>query len=122
MAVAATAPLRYLGPDHAKIAGERCEGMTIRSATGRALGRVQGFIVDPVARRLKYFVVRTSGLLGLTGDDRLVPITAARVNLEERAIELLADQDDLDRTDRFSQTRFPAFTDEDYLTAIFARN
>ena len=108
--------LRYLDGDQANIAGERCDAMTIRAATGRALGRLQGFIIDPLERQLRYFVVRTSGLFGAS---RLIPVTAARVNVQDRAIELLADEDDV--TPIPHNPQFPAFSDEDFLNAIFAR-
>lgn len=119
-APADTAGLRYLEPEQTKIRGERCDGMTIRTADGHALGRVQGFLVDPTTRRLRYFVVRKSGPLGLGGDSRIVPITSARVNLDDRAIELLDEDDEFEAAGRFSRNSFPAFTDEDFLTAIFA--
>lgn len=112
-------PLRYLEPEHARIEGTKCDDMTLRTATGRALGRVDGFIIDPAARRVAFFVVRRSGLLGRLGETLLVPITAARVNLSERTIELLANEADL-HPDAFNVSRFPAFSDEDAVTAIFA--
>src|SRR5262245_54706911 len=85
-AESAPSDLRYLEPIQATIDGVRCEDMTVRAATGGVLGRLQGFIVDPVARQLRYFVVRTSGIMGRS---RLLPVIGARFDLEHRAIELL---------------------------------
>ena len=77
--------LRYLDPSRVAIAGISCEGMTICGATGAVLGRLHGFVVDPVGRRLRYLVVRTSGLFSRT---KLVPLDAARVDVERRTIEV----------------------------------
>jgi len=107
--------LRYLDPQSARIAGQTCEDLELRTAEGRRLGRVQGFVIDPQHRRVCYFVVRT----GRLAPPRLVPVTAARVNRDERAIELLSGIDPLS-LDRYSAHRFPACSDEDFLTAIFA--
>ena len=107
--------LRYLEPERAAIGGERCEGMTVRVSTGRPLGRLQGFVVDPAARRLRYFVVKTPGMLGTT---KLLPIAAARVDVDERAIEV--DEYEFRGSQPFSRAMYPAFSDDDLLTAVFA--
>lgn len=109
-------PLRFLEPNQAEIAGAYCEGMTVRSGTG-VLGQLQGFIVDPLARRLRYLVVRTSGLLGRA---TLLQLSAARIDLEAREIELL-DDDVIRRSQPFKRELFPAFSDDDLLAAIFGR-
>ena len=70
-----------------------------------------------MARQLRYFVVRTTGMLGGL---RLLPVTAARVNREEHVIELLADDEELQHTYCFNPRHFPSFSDEDVLNAIFA--
>jgi hypothetical protein len=76
--------LPCLSPALFRIAGTPCEGMTICSA-GKVLGRLHGFVVDPMGTQLRYLVVRTSGLLERT---RLVPFDAARVDIENRSIEV----------------------------------
>jgi uncharacterized protein YrrD len=107
--------LRYLDPSQAAVLGMRCDGMTVRAATGRALGTLQGFIVDPAARQLRYFVVKKSGWFT---DRQLLPVVDARVNVDDHAIELLGDEEDLLPMSR--STDFPALSDEDFLDAIFA--
>src|SRR5687767_1262804 len=67
------ADLRYLDPQHTAVAGINCVGMTVRNATG-IIGQFQGFLVDPVARRLRYVVIELLGRL------RLMPVTTARVD------------------------------------------
>lgn len=107
--------LRYLEPERVAIGGEGCEGMTIRASSGEALGRLHGFVVDPAARRLRYFVVKTAGMLGRT---KLLPLAAARVDVNDRAIEV--DEFEFRRGGRpFSRAMYPTFADDDLLTALF---
>lgn len=95
--------LRYLEPGRAAIAGAPCTGMKILGATGRALGHLQGFIVDPVARQLRYFVVRS----GRLGKALLLPVTDARVDVSGKVIELLGDTPELTGM-RFTPELYPA--------------
>jgi hypothetical protein len=81
------AGLRYFEPARVAIAGVSCEGMTIR-ADGHVLGRLHGFVIDPARQRVRYLVLRTSGLLGRT---KLVRPDAVRVDMENRAIEVPED-------------------------------
>jgi sporulation protein YlmC with PRC-barrel domain len=84
--------LRYLAPARVAIAGVPSDGMTIYAATGRMLGRLRGFVFDPMDQHLRYFVVRASGLRGKT---RIVPAVSARVDIERRAIEVPLDEQEL---------------------------
>jgi len=106
--------LRFLDCGATEVAGAACNGMTVRSGTG-VLGQLEGFIVDPIARRLQYLVVKTSGWLGLT---RLMPLESARIDVDGHTIELL-DDDTVDRSEPFRPERFPAFSDTDLIAAIF---
>jgi hypothetical protein len=78
--------LQYLESDRVAIGGTSCVGMIIRAATGKVLGRLHGFVIDPIASRLRYLVVRTPGVT----DERteLVSLDAARVDVENNAIEV----------------------------------
>jgi hypothetical protein len=85
-------PLELLEPTRVTIAGAPTTGMIIRAATGRTLGRLRGFVVESAHQQIRYLVVRASGLLGKT---TLIPFSAARVDLEGRAIEVDVDDHDL---------------------------
>ena len=98
------ANLRYLDPQHLAVAGMRCEGMTVRNETG-IIGQFRGFLVDPVAKRLRYVVIELLGRL------RLMPVTTARVDLPGGAIELL-DHADIRFSKPFRPELFRALSDE----------
>jgi sporulation protein YlmC with PRC-barrel domain len=76
---------QYIEPEDVVIEGVPATGMTIRAATGRALGRLAGFIVDATEQHIRYLAVRGSGLFAKT---RLLPFTTPRVDFERRSIEI----------------------------------
>ena len=97
MALAALrSDLRFLHPGHTAVAGAGCDGMIVRTAS-RAIGRLKGFLIDRATQRVRYLVVETWGIWGRTS---LVPVTAARIDLEDRAIELL-DEEQAEGVERF---------------------
>lgn len=98
------ADLRYLDPQHLAVGETRCEGMTVRNETG-IIGQFRGFLVDPVARELRYVVVELLGRL------RLMPVTTARVDLTAGAIELL-DHADIRYSKPFRPELFRTLSDE----------
>jgi hypothetical protein len=78
-------------PDDVVIAGLPSAEMTIRAA-GRTLGRLRGFVVERSPDRIRYLIVRASGLFAKS---RLVPFVDPRVDVEEHAIELDITERDL---------------------------
>jgi hypothetical protein len=101
--------LRFLHPGHTAVAGTACDGMIVRTAS-RAVGRLQGFLVDRVTQRICYLVVQT---WGLWGHPSLVPITAARIDFEGRAIELL-DEEQATGVERFRPEQFETYQQEEH--------
>ena len=91
---------RYLEPADVAIDGVPSEGMTIRAATGRALGRLCGFIVDSTEEHIRYVVVRGTGLFG--GKPRLLPFSTPRVDLEHRSIQVDVNDHELWQLRNFS--------------------
>src|SRR5262245_4635710 len=100
--------LRFLTPTQTVVEGSTCEGMIVCGAT-RILGRLQGFLVDPVAQRLRYLVVQATGLLSRP---RLIPVTEARIDVGAHAIQLL-NQDDIQTGEPFKRDRFAAYAESD---------
>jgi len=76
---------QYVAPDDVVIEGIPAAGMTICAATGRALGRLRGFIIDAAEQHIRYLVVRGSGLFAET---RLLPFSLPQVDFNRRVIEI----------------------------------
>ena len=89
--------LQFLTPAQTRIGDASCDDMLVCGAT-KILGRLQGFLVDPVGHRLRYLVVRTTGLLKKTS---LLPVTDARIDMGAHAIQIL-DQEAIAQSEPFS--------------------
>lgn len=76
---------QYIAPADVVIDGVPATEMTICAATGRAVGRLRGFIVDATERHIRYLVVRGSGLFAKT---TLLPFTMPRVDFDNRTIRV----------------------------------
>ena len=86
------AELQYLDPSKVRIAGHTCAGMTIRAPQGNVLGEVNGFLIDPIGRRLRYLVVKT------LKHTRILPFAGGeRVNTAANEIEVTSDERDFRR-------------------------
>jgi hypothetical protein len=80
--------LRYLPARHVEN-GAAAFGVVVRALDGQAIGRLEGFMMDPASRRLRYFVVDTRKGQRLLR--RLVPFVPACLDCEGGALHLLAD-------------------------------
>jgi hypothetical protein len=76
---------QYIAPAGVLIEGVPAGDMTICAATGRAIGRLRGFIVDATERHIRYLVVRGSGLFAKT---TLLPFAMPRVDFDRRTIRV----------------------------------
>jgi hypothetical protein len=103
--------LQFLTPTQTRVGNSSCDDMLVCGAT-KILGRLQGFLVDPVAQRLRYLVVQTTGLLKKTS---VLPMTAARIDMGARAIQLFG-LDDLQKGEPFRREEFAPFGDERLVT------
>ena len=82
------APLRYLAAREVEN-GAEAFGVIVRSSDGAPIGRLEGFMVDPKSRTLRYFVVDSRRGRRLLR--RLVPFVPACLDLASRTLNLLAD-------------------------------
>jgi len=92
-----TPKLQYF--ETAQVAGIPGERLTVRVANGPVLGRFQGLILDPFNQQLRYLVIRASGWFGKT---ILVPAFSPRIDVADRAIEIDANDDDLQTVHNFT--------------------
>ena len=107
--------LRYIDAGHVEGRADDLSGFEVVTEAGRKLGALDGLIVDPPERRIKYFVVYPGGL----GRRRLVPVSSARLDLDRRAVEVDLETDD--DCPAFDARTFPRFSDADLLAAMFHR-
>jgi hypothetical protein len=110
--------LRYLDADHVQHpSGGTFAGLTLCSDSDESIGAISGVLVEPTSRRVRYFVVdRRTMLLGRRY--LLAADTPAVLGDGDRKLRVLGITDDLER---FDARLVQPFSDEDAITAIFAR-
>ena len=86
-------------------------------ATDHALGKLKGFIVDPAARQLRYFVVEVQRWL--RKHEYLVPLSPATLECERHAVTFEFDDELLSGWREFDHRLFSRFSDEDLLDILF---
>ena len=92
--------------------------ITVLSPTGN-LGKLEGVIIDPTERHVRFYVVESRGRLKT--HRYLVPDMPLRLDPDRKALHVDMDADDLSHLPELDDHEFPAFTDDDFVTALFAR-
>jgi sporulation protein YlmC with PRC-barrel domain len=107
--------LRYLDADHVETPLPEFAAAEVVDRGGRKLGSVDGVVVDPSRRKAVYLVIRRGGLLGSRRE--LLPLEDIRVEAAGRVLRVDSDAITLEG---FEARRYPAFSDDDLLTVMFA--
>ena len=106
------AGLRYLDAEHVEHPSGTLGGVDVCTEQDEQLGALDGVLIEPATRRVRYFVVegnRKPHLYVLPAD------TPAVLDTQYRKLRVTANAGDLERL-RGSVTEF---SDEDVLTAMF---
>jgi hypothetical protein len=113
-----TKSLRYLDATHVLSPAGEFRDFFVRDAAGLALGKLTGFVVDPAARRLRYFVVEMGRWL--SRHRYLVPLCPATLELEQHGVKLDCDAGTKAGWREFDDRLFPRFSDDDLQDVLFS--
>jgi hypothetical protein len=92
----------------------------VRTRHDQPLGSVDGVLIDPAERKLRYFVIETPG--SLNHCRYLLPVeAAATMNPEGNALRLEMETDDFTALDEFDSTTVREFTEEDAIAPTLSR-
>jgi hypothetical protein len=106
--------LRYVDAAHVTGNGPCLSGLRIETGADRQLGALDGLIVEPGARRLRYFVVDA-------GRGRyLMPFDTICYDPEHQTLRVIADPDP-GSWEAFDAEAYGEFGDDDLVSALFAR-
>ena len=108
--------LRYLNT--ARLEAPLVDSLDVRTRGDVKLGRFDGVIVDPTARRVRYLVVERGRLFH---ERHLIPLVPTRVDSEHHALRLEVDAVDPSTWQKFDAGSCPPFSDDDLVTAMFAQ-
>jgi hypothetical protein len=92
--------------------------ISVLSPTEGSLGELEGVIIDPNERHVRYYVVESRGWLKTRR--YLVPDAPVRLDPDRKALHLELEADDLSQLPELQDDEFPPFTDDDFVTALFA--
>jgi hypothetical protein len=109
--------LRYLDADHVKHPSGTFAGVVLCSRDSEPLGAISGVLVEPASRRVRYYVVERRTVL-MPRRYVLAADTPAVLDSNGGKLHVLATADDLER---FDARQVERFSDEDAITAMFAR-
>jgi hypothetical protein len=110
--------LCYLEAGNVELPAGKLAGLQLCSRDDQALGAVEGVLIEPSARRVRYFVVRRSGWL--RNARYLLPVeNLAHVDRERNVLQIDACADDVPRQ-QFDPSAVRPFSDDDLLTVLFS--
>ena len=110
--------LRYI--DAAKVQGPAgaLGDVNLCDMNDRPLGSLEGVLVDPVARRLCFYVVGSDTRRGVR--HYLLPTEwPAQVAADGKALRIDADQSDLAACDEVEASDMRPYSDDDFLASLF---
>ena len=94
--------------------------LDVRTRHDRTLGNIDGVLIDPAERKLRYFVIESAQ----SADHRryLLPIEAAATMAPEgTSLRLVMEADDFSALDEFDCDTVREFTEEDAIAPTFSR-
>jgi len=113
--------LRYLDADHVDTPAGRLEGAVLVSPANARLGTLEGVLVDPQRRQVRFYVVeRKRGLFW--SRHYLVPLTATQLDRDRHTLEVDVEADEIPQLAEVDPDDLPRFSDDDLLTALFHSN
>lgn len=111
-----TVRLRYLDATRLEGPVPTFDRLIVLNNEGRRVGRLDGIIIDPAERRVRYLVVDDSGFF--KHHRYLLPLAPTRVDTERPALRVDVDRADLTRCEDFDPASFPRFSNDDLLAAL----
>jgi hypothetical protein len=107
--------LRYIPAGQVRWGGTPLPRLTVRNGSEQ-LGKLEGFIICPSTRKVRYAVVQPYGFFE---KPRLLPLAGAHLE-HENGGSLQVDDEEISRCEKFDAERYPRMSDDDLLTAVFA--
>jgi len=112
-----TASLRYLDATAVQSPAGEFRDFQVSDVGGISLGKLTGFVVDPAARQLRYFVVEVARWLSKRR--YLVPLCPATLEPQRRTVTLDCDPASKSDWREFDDRLFSRFSDDDLIDALF---
>jgi sporulation protein YlmC with PRC-barrel domain len=105
--------LRYIDASHVETGATDLTGFDVLTTEGRKLGELDGLIVDPPERSIRYAVVQRSNR---RRQRLLVPISLAQLDVDRKSLQVDVESDE--QCAAFDAEAFPSFSTEDSQSAL----
>ena len=110
--------LRYLDAESVRCFTSNLSGFRVCTEDAQPLGSINGVLISPSSRQLRYFVIQTPGLFAHRRF--LLPAeTGAIVDEESKTLQIGVRREQLD-LQSFKLKSVPEFSDNDLLETMFA--
>jgi hypothetical protein len=109
--------LRYVAAEHVDTPAGPLDGTVLVSSSDGTVGMLDGMIIDPIERHVRYFVVRSRNWLKTRL--QLVPAAPARLDSEHRTLHLDIDARDLPQLREIRSDTFRRYSGDDLIAALF---
>jgi hypothetical protein len=112
--------LRYLDAHSVRCPAGNLSDFNVCTEDAQPLGSVNGVLISPSLRQLRYFVIEKPGLF--VHRRFLVPAdTGAVLQQDRKTLQIEASREELE-LQSFKPGSVPAFSDDDLVQAMFARS
>jgi len=112
--------LRYVDAGRLATPLGSLDGTELIGPADNPVGRLDGVIIDPLARRVRYYVVESRGWF--TKRHYLLSATPARFEPTRHALHVEVDRDELEQLPEILPDTLRSFSDDDVVSAMFARD
>ena len=109
--------LKYLDAHNVDTPAGRLDGAVLVSPTHATLGKLDGVLIDPHHRKVRYYVVEARDRFA--SRHYLLPLTATRLDCDRRTLEVDIEADEIHRLDNVEPETLPRFSDDDLIAALF---
>jgi len=117
--MAANEALRFLEAAHVETPAGSLNGFSLVSPSDAPLGKLDGVLIDPGQRQIRYYVVKAAGWL--LSHRYLLPATGARLEADRRTLQMDIEPAELSACPEADLQSFSHFSAEDAVSAMFAK-
>jgi hypothetical protein len=114
-----TSDLRYLKASSVQSPAGSLTTLELRGPHDARVGHLDGVLIDPARRRVRYFVVERDSWF--RHRRYLLPADATAI-MDRESCALRVDVDDVTTCEEFEHDSVEHFSDDDVITAMFARS
>jgi hypothetical protein len=111
--------LRFLDAHQVETPAGRLNSFSLVGPSGTQLGQLDGVLIDPAQRQVRYYIVKTHGWL--LSHRYLLPAAPARLAAERRTLQIDVEPAELTSCADADLQSFSRFSAEDTLEAMFAK-